>query len=242
MQRCPTACNLVCCFLIALLCDSDSVGAAIAAGVHATAVAMVWTTLEPATDRTLHAAVTCPTPHAAPTSNRVLLLLQAFLGSGVRQGSPMPCILSATTCSDSSPSCLSSPHKTGAVQFLHLCTSIASRPSIMLLQQTVLLSRQVETTYSSSLSCFKAYGLLLNRGTEVVESTVRQHIGTCFSALERRVLATLSDASHQLATGTVSTTRSTDKLILQVQTLLPSHKPVVLVHNGPAICYFSFRV
>lgn len=131
MQRCPTACNRVCCFLIALLCDSDSVGAAIAAGVHATAVAMALTTLKPATDRTLHAAVTCPTPRAAPTSNRVLLLLQAFLGSGVRQGSPMPCILSAMTCSESSPCCLSSPHKTGAVQSMHLCTSIASQPSIM---------------------------------------------------------------------------------------------------------------
>ena len=39
------------------------------------------------------------------------------------------------------------------------------------------------------------------RGTEVVESTVRQHIGACFSALERRVLSTLSEASQRLSSG-----------------------------------------
>ncbi|DBB17629.1 TPA: hypothetical protein ACH3X3_002673 [Trebouxia sp. C0006] len=38
-----------------------------------------------------------------------------------------------------------------------------------------------------------------DRGTEVVESTVRQHIGACFSALEQRVLSTLSEASQKLS-------------------------------------------
>ena len=60
---------------------------------------------------------------------------------------------------------------------------------------------------------FKADAILTFRGTEVLESTVRQHIGACFSALEQRVLATLSEASRQLATGTHN---PTDKLISQV--------------------------
>ena len=58
--------------------------------------------------------------------------------------------------------------------------------------------------------------LLRCRGTEVLESTVRQHIGACFAALEQRVLATLGEASHQLATGN---NNPTDKLISQVQNL-----------------------
>ncbi|KAL3158433.1 hypothetical protein ABBQ38_010667 [Trebouxia sp. C0009 RCD-2024] len=54
-----------------------------------------------------------------------------------------------------------------------------------------------------------------DRGTEVVESTVRQHIGACFLALEQRVLATLSDASHQLATGAAPGGSPPDKLLQQ---------------------------
>lgn len=77
---------------------------------------------------------------------------------------------------------------------------------------------------------------LLNRGTEVVESTVRQHIGACFSALEQRVLATLSDASHQLATGAAPGGSPTDKLLQQVHPLTLSVRK--LSHSSPMLVCF----
>ncbi len=68
----------------------------------------------------------------------------------------------------------------------------------------------------------------MNRGTEVVESTVRQHIGACFSALEQRVLSTLSEASQKLSSSpaasfTPSQDASTqDKPLLQASRLFLS--------------------
>ena len=52
------------------------------------------------------------------------------------------------------------------------------------------------------------------RGVEVVESTVRQHIGACFSSLEQKVLGVLSDASQRLASN--SSADAQDKPLLQV--------------------------
>lgn len=54
------------------------------------------------------------------------------------------------------------------------------------------------------------------RGVEVVESTVRQHIGACFTALEQKVLSQLSEASERLASNSQATTE--DKPLLQVNT------------------------
>lgn len=60
-----------------------------------------------------------------------------------------------------------------------------------------------------------------DRGTEVVESTVRQHIGACFSALEQRVLSTLSEASQRLSSSPAASpapsqdTSTQDKPLLQ---------------------------
>lgn len=50
---------------------------------------------------------------------------------------------------------------------------------------------------------------------EVVESTVRQHIGACFSALEHKVLSQLAEACQQLASVSNASTR--DKPLLQVR-------------------------
>ena len=74
---------------------------------------------------------------------------------------------------------------------------------------------QTGSTQDTVSACLSAQLYQLPcRGTEVVESTVRQHIGACFSALEQRVLTTLTDASHQL--GATPNTPPADKLILQV--------------------------
>ena len=39
------------------------------------------------------------------------------------------------------------------------------------------------------------------RGTEVVEATVRHHIGACFGALERRILDAVAAATQRLRDG-----------------------------------------
>lgn len=63
---------------------------------------------------------------------------------------------------------------------------------------------------------------MMHRGTEVVESTVRQHIGACFSALEQRVLSTLSEASQRLSSSSAAApaprqdASTQDKPLLQV--------------------------
>ena len=49
----------------------------------------------------------------------------------------------------------------------------------------------------------------------MVESTVRQHIGACFSALEHKVLSQLSEACQQLAV--LSNASTQDKPLLQVR-------------------------
>ena len=49
----------------------------------------------------------------------------------------------------------------------------------------------------------------------MVESTVRQHIGACFSALEHKVLSQLSEACEQLAS--MSNASTQDKPLLQVR-------------------------
>ena len=65
-------------------------------------------------------------------------------------------------------------------------------------------------------------GPMMHRGTEVVESTVRQHIGACFSALEQRVLSTLSEASQRLSSSSAAApaprqdASTQDKPLLQV--------------------------
>ena len=60
------------------------------------------------------------------------------------------------------------------------------------------------------------------RGTEVVESTVRQHIGACFSALEQRVLSTLSEATQKMGSGpNAASAPAQDKPLLQVCVSLP---------------------
>ena len=70
-----------------------------------------------------------------------------------------------------------------------------------------------------------AYGLTMYRGTEVVESTVRQHIGACFSALEQRVLSTLHEASQRLSSSPAASpapsqdTSTQDKPLLQASRL-----------------------
>lgn len=63
-----------------------------------------------------------------------------------------------------------------------------------------VLMCSILSTHIASNTWFQ-FGLMMYRGTEVVESTVRQHIGACFSALERRVLSTLSEASQRLSSG-----------------------------------------
>ena len=102
------------------------------------------------------------------------------------------------------------------------------------------MSCSVSVAYKRCLSCLYrcchpvyihcilhnvSYGLTTYRGTEVVESTVRQHIGACFSALEQRVLSTLSEASQRLSSSPAASpapsqdTSTQDKPLLQASRL-----------------------
>ena len=56
--------------------------------------------------------------------------------------------------------------------------------------------------------------IVVGRGVEVVESTVRQHVGACFSALEKKVLDQLKDTSERLTSNSTASTQ--DKPLLQV--------------------------
>ncbi len=68
-------------------------------------------------------------------------------------------------------------------------------------------------------------GLVMYRGMEVVESTVRQHIGACFSALEQRVLSTLREASQRLSSNPAAAPASSQDASTQDKPLLQASIP-----------------